>query len=67
MIIPLPKYYEPEVELTPNQASYKQVTDYLNVPNWKCQVCGSVMFGRVKSCVYCRYKKVNTDSGSAPE
>lgn len=57
MIIPLPKYYEPEIELSPRQASAKQIADYLNCKNWKCNVCQSVMFGRVTYCIYCRRKK----------
>lgn len=57
MIIPLPNYYKEEPDIPPpRKTDFLKIREYLNCENWKCQKCGSVMFGRVKYCVYCKAK-----------
>ena len=66
MLIPLPKYKEETadpkseytVHLTPGeiQKEMDRVRKYLDVPNWTCEKCGAVMFGRMEHCVYCKVR-----------
>lgn len=71
MIIPLPKYTEPEPtvgepasqSITEGQAEW--IKWYLDVPNWICPVCQATMFGRMKYCVYCK-ARFNRDTIAPP-
>ena len=61
MLIPIPKYNEPEpVEPTRapvhNPETEARVKEYLNVPSWKCVKCKTTMFGRINYCVYCKLR-----------
>jgi uncharacterized OB-fold protein len=53
MIIPLPTHVEREV--SDDVLDYRWIREYwFDAVDWKCAVCGSVMFGRMTYCVYCR-------------
>lgn len=58
MLIPIPKYNEPEVSFKDEKelqdAAY--IKWYLNVKHWECPKCGTTMFGRILYCVYCKLK-----------
>ena len=34
----------------------ERIRRYLNVPNWICKECGTTVFGRCRTCAYCREK-----------
>lgn len=34
----------------------ERIRRYINVPNWICEECGTTVFGRCKTCAYCREK-----------
>lgn len=55
MLIPIPKYNEPE-ELTDERQSAAWMKWYLNVKHWVCPKCGTTIFGRIVYCVYCKLK-----------
>lgn len=61
--IPLPTYNEPDETVPPvidsDESRNAWIRWYLDTPNWKCDACGSVMFGRVKYCIYCKWKYKN--------
>jgi len=54
MIIPPPKYEEPEV---PELSDAEWIRAYLNCVPWKCDKCGLTNFGRNEKCADCREKK----------
>lgn len=58
MIIPVPKYNEPELSFKDEKdlqdAAY--IKWYLNVPSWVCTHCKATMFGRMEYCVYCKLR-----------
>lgn len=60
MLIPRPTYKEEESEPENDGTIKPYVTPWFrwfwNVPDWKCLICGAVMFGRVENCVYCRIR-----------
>lgn len=58
MIIPPPRYEEPEVPViaVTEHKEAARIRAYLDVPNWKCSACGAIMFGRCKFCAYCKFK-----------
>jgi predicted RNA-binding Zn-ribbon protein involved in translation (DUF1610 family) len=53
----------PNVETIFPQETYDRIQIYLNVVNWKCPNCGSIVFGRTLICPfnqndsYCRTKR----------
>jgi uncharacterized OB-fold protein len=59
MIIPRPTYTEPAPSDTPNgvtEGQAERIRQYMDCENWTCLKCGAVMFGRMKYCVYCKFK-----------
>jgi len=32
----------------------ERIRRYLDVSNWKCNECGTTVFGRCRTCAYCR-------------
>jgi rubrerythrin len=55
MIIPSPKYEEPEVSIEERTDDWYR--NYLAVPPWKCPACGLTNFGRNKHCASCKERK----------
>jgi len=57
MIIPIPTQNEPEpFESTVIvDANYERIKKFLDVPDWKCTLCGAVMFGRMEYCINCKH------------
>lgn len=35
---------------------YRKTQIYMDCKNWKCPECGCNVFGRCKTCPYCRHK-----------
>jgi hypothetical protein len=56
MLIPRPTQNEPEEPDVSELSSGAYIKWYLDVPNWKCNVCHAVMFGRMTYCVYCKVR-----------
>jgi hypothetical protein len=60
MIIPIPKYEEPDpvVALYERYAPdmHERIRKFLDCPNWKC-TCGLTNFGRNKQCAKWECKK----------
>jgi len=57
MIIPPPTYIEFETERREEgPVDFRKIQDYLKCENWTCDRCGTIMFGRVEYCVYCKLK-----------
>lgn len=55
MIIPRPTHIEETKELH-DGPDHDYVRWYISCKNWTCVKCGAVMFGRCKSCVYCKFR-----------
>ena len=43
----------------------ERIREYLNVPNWKCNECGTTVFGRCRTCPYCRERLGKITEGPA--
>lgn len=58
MLIPIPKYNEPELtyaqEHELQDATY--IKWYLDVKHWTCPKCGATIFGRIIYCVVCKLR-----------
>ncbi len=55
MIIPPPKYdaEEPPVR---DETREERIREYIAIEPWKCSVCGTVMFGHMTYCAYCKLR-----------
>lgn len=47
---------EPKISQEEAYWRYRKTQIYMNCQSWKCSECGCVVFGRCKTCPYCRYK-----------
>lgn len=59
MLIPIPSKEETHNTVQPTRTGTEKerwLKWYLDCPNWKCEVCEAVMFGRCIECVYCRIR-----------
>jgi len=58
-LIPIPKREETDVsprQIRTDEEIDDHIKEYWFVRDWKCPVCGAVIFGRCEECVYCRAK-----------
>lgn len=59
-LIPIPIHQESDQQdyeaPRDNAERDRYIRWYINCPNWKCDKCGAVMFGRMKYCVYCKMR-----------
>lgn len=59
MLIPIPTKEETHKPVQPVRTDAEKDrwrAWYCNCPNWKCEHCGTTMFGRCMWCVYCKIK-----------
>lgn len=55
--IPEPKLIEEPLSVDKEWEETRRIALYLDVKPWLCPECNGKMFGRVKACVFCKFRR----------